>query len=736
MSALPVDTESPNQYLFDYQMMKRYMIDEEIIPDESILFNRPKPFYQVSKSAARLALVFSALLLFALVFLVVNINQRRRAEKALRVSESRYRGMIENIQDTFYRTDTQGILIFISSSGARLLGSDSPQEMVGRPIASFWNVPEERLELLEAIQRDGVVHDYEVLLVRKDGTPVSVSTTSSYYHDKDGNVLGVEGVFRDITERKQAEASLLAERQYLIDIIDSLPDATFIIDTNQRVVVWNRAAEEMTGVGRHQLLDKGAYAYAVPFYGEPRPILIDLLYKPEKELEQLYSPITRIGDKIYAETFIQSLNNGKGAHLWGGAAPLYDQSNRRIGAIEVIKDITEIKKTEISNIDLQAQLLQAQKLESIGRLAGGVAHDFNNMLGVILGHTELAQNQLEKDHPLFSSLEEIRKAGQRSVNITRQLLAFARKQTIAPQLIDLNETVYGMLTMLRRLIGEDIQLKWLPGKSVGAVNMDPSQLDQILANLLVNARDAIADIGVIIIETDTVSIDAAQCESYKYFVPGKYVLLAVSDNGSGIDPDIMDNVFEPFFTTKKTGKGTGLGLAMVYGIVKQNNGFINVYSEAELGTTFKIYLPQSTRSKALTPKNAPLNKAIQGNETILLVEDETMILDLTKKMLELEGYKVLPAKMPGEAVRLANEHAGEIHMLMTDVVMPEMNGKELSRILVSLYPNLKLLFMSGYTANVIAHHGVLEEGMHFIQKPFTRNDVAAMIREVLNNDDD
>jgi PAS domain S-box-containing protein len=739
VSSLPVDTNSPNQYLFDHLMMKHYSIDEGIFPDDSISFNSPEPFYRVSKAFGVTVLVFSALLLTALVFLAVNIYRRRQALLALRKatasleqSEAGYRGMIENIQDTFYRTDAQGVLLFVSPSGARLLGYDSPREMIGRPNASFWNNPEARLKMLEILKRDGAVRDFEVILVRKDGSPVPVSTTSSYYHDQDGQILGIEGIFRNITERKQAEADLLAERQYLTDIIDSLPDATLIIDTDNCLVVWNRAAEAMTGVQREELLGKGDYAYAVPFYGKPQPILIDLINISEKERERSYSSVRRLDDKIYAETFIQTLNDGEGAYLWGVAAPLYDRSGLRIGAVEVIKDISDLKKSEKTNIQLQEQLLQAQKIESIGRLAGGVAHDFNNMLGVILGHAELAQNQIDPGHPLFENLEEIRKAARRSADITRQLLAFARKQTIAPKLIDLNETVDGMLTMLRRLIGEDIHLAWLPGKNLGLVNMDPSQLDQILANLFVNARDAIADTGKVTIETDTVGIDEAYCKMHTDFVPGEYVMLAVSDNGCGMDAETMAHLFEPFFTTKEMGKGTGLGLAMIYGIVKQNSGFINVCSELGQGTTFKVYLPQHGGNAVPTPQEDTTGSVARGNETILLVEDEPMILDMTKAMLELHGYKVLPAPTPGEAIRLAQEHAGDLHLLMTDVVMPEMNGRNLAKNLLSLYPKLKCLFMSGYTANVIAHQGVLDEGVHFIQKPFSVNDLAAKTREALD----
>ncbi len=567
---------------------------------------------------------------------------------------------------------------------------------------------------------------------RKDGTIIEVLLSSTPV-DLRNHSRGITFTALDITERKQAEADLLAERQYLTDIIDFLPDVTFIIDTDQRVVFWNRAAEAMTGVKRDDLLGKGDYAYAIPFYGKRRPILIDLLNLPEKERESSYSHVKRVADKVYAETFIQTLNNGKGAYLWGVAAPLYDRTGLRTGAVEVVKDITELKKSEKTNIQLQERLLQAQKIESIGRLAGGVAHDFNNMLGVILGHAELAQKQLDKTQPVFNNLEEIRKAAQRSAEITRQLLAFARKQTIAPQVIDLNISVDEMLTMLRRLIGENINLAWLPRQSLWSVNMDPSQLDQILANLFVNARDAIVDTGKVTIETDNVAFDETYCRMHAGFLPGEYVMLAVTDNGCGMDAETMAHLFEPFFTTKEVGKGTGLGLATIYGIVRQNSGFINVYSEPGQGTTFKIFLPRHKDSAVPALKENVTGTVLRGHKSILLVEDELMILDMTTAMLELHEYTVLPATTPGEAMSIAQEHAGDIHLLITDVVMPEMNGRDLARNLLSLYPSLKCLFMSGYTANVIVHQGVLDEGVNFIQKPFNMEDLAVAIREALES---
>jgi two-component system, cell cycle sensor histidine kinase and response regulator CckA len=390
------------------------------------------------------------------------------------------------------------------------------------------------------------------------------------------------------------------------------------------------------------------------------------------------------------------------------------------------------ESSERKRESLEDQLIQAQKMESVGRLAGGVAHDYNNISSIIIGYSELALEKVEQSDPLHDDLLEISTAARRSTDITRQLLAFARQQTIAPKVLNLNDTIESMLKMLRRLIGEDINLAWLPGAETWPVRMDPTQVDQILANLCVNARDSIADVGNVTIETKNISFDEDYCDDHPGFFPGEYVLLAVSDDGSGMAPEILDKIFEPFFTTKGLGKGTGLGLATVYGIVKQNNGFINVYSEPKKGTTIKIYLSRHAGQVFEAHRENNLEIPLSQGETVLLVEDDGSILKLGKRILEDLGYDVLSATSPIKAAMLAEEHAGEISLLITDVVMPEMNGRELSNQLQSRYPDLKTLFMSGYTANVIAHRGVLEDGVCFIPKPFSKKDMAVKVREVLD----
>lgn len=397
------------------------------------------------------------------------------------------------------------------------------------------------------------------------------------------------------------------------------------------------------------------------------------------------------------------------------------------------RDVTEKKEAELERNRLEAQLIQAQKMESVGRLAGGVAHDYNNMLGVIIGHAELGLSELDAESPVRDDLEQILKAAQRSADITRKLLGFARKQPISPKILDLNDTVTGMLKMLRRLIGEEFQIVWMPGGNLSPIKMDPSQLDQILANLCVNSKDAMAKGGNITIRTGKAHLDEAYCSAHAGFVPGQYVMLSVSDDGCGMEKETLDHIFEPFFTTKEVGKGTGLGLSTVYGIVKQNNGFINVYSEPGKGTTTKIFfVPQ--RLEITQNKHASGSGIVKGrNETILLVEDDRGILDITHNMLERLGYRVIAAQSPKEALALSKRESPEINLLMTDVVMPEMDGKELASLLKAERPSLRTLFMSGYTADVVVNHGVVDKCAKFISKPFSVAELSIALRDILES---
>jgi signal transduction histidine kinase len=425
-------------------------------------------------------------------------------------------------------------------------------------------------------------------------------------------------------------------------------------------------------------------------------------------------------------------NDGEVRWVSGLGALKTDADGRELLLMGTIQDITEQKKREEAEEKLEAQLHQAQKIESIGQLAGGVAHDFNNMLGVILGRVDLALRKAGSSSTLVTDLQEISKAAQSSAALTRQLLTFARKQVIAPKVLDLNEAVGGMLKMLQRLIGENIQLSWNATANLWPVKIDPSQLDQILANLCVNARDAIAGIGKISIKTENRTMDESATNALPYdVVPGNYVQLCVSDDGCGMDKQVQAHIFEPFYTTKEVGCGTGLGLATVYGAVKQNHGFLTFDSEPGLGTAFNIYLPWA--SKAVEAQQETAEKPLLlGTETILLVEDDKMVLDMEMSMLKENGYTVLAAITTDLAQTLAMEHPGPIHLLVSDVIMPEMNGRELSEKLMLFRPDMKILFLSGYTADIISCEGVVEDEIHFLQKPFSFQTLTAKVREVLD----
>ncbi len=425
-----------------------------------------------------------------------------------------------------------------------------------------------------------------------------------------------------------------------------------------------------------------------------------------------------------------------GSTVWAEVITSYyvDEESGRVQVRGVTRDVTERKRAEAERSELQERLQQAQKMESIGRLAGGVAHDFNNMLAVILGYAELAENQVEPSTPLRRDLEQIRKAAGRSADLTRQLLAFARKQAVVPKVIDLNEAVAGMTNMLRRLIGENVQLRLELSPQVWPVEVDPSQVDQVLANLCVNARDAIRDVGTVRIETANVTLEEGHRGSDGEVVAGEFVRVTVRDDGCGMDGAVVAHLFEPFFTTKEVGKGTGLGLATIYGILKQNRGFVEVRSEPGVGSTFAVHLPRKAdapRAKAWSSAPAATPK---GRETILLVEDEPELLKLTKRLLERLGYTVLASLHAKEAIELAHAHAGRIDLLLTDVIMPALNGRDLAERLLADFPRMKRLFMSGYAADVVGAEGLLDDRTPFLTKPFSNDALAIKVRAVLDAD--
>ena len=574
--------------------------------------------------------------------------------------------------------------------------------------------PDDLMPTLEKIQNTidkRKNHQVEFRFRHKNGSYRWILAQGSLFLDESGRPIKMRGSHIDITERKQSEQKLMESKQKFQSMVENIGIGVSMISLTMEVLELNRQMSEwFPDVDLRQ-----------------RPICHQAFNNPPRDHLCDYCPTSKtLQDGKVHESTITTPGTGGFRNFRVISSPIFDEKGEVTAAIEMFEDITE-------HLNLQAQLIQAQKMESVGRLAGGVAHDYNNISSIIIGYSELALEKIEQSDPLHDDLMEIISAAKRSTDITRQLLAFARQQTIAPKVLDLNDTLESMLKMLRRLIGEDIDLAWLPGAKVWPVNIDPSQVDQILANLCVNARDAIADVGKVTIETRNISLDEDYCADHAGFVPGEYVLLSVSDDGKGMTPETLDKIFEPFFTTKSLGKGTGLGLSTVYGIVKQNNGFINVYSEPKNGTTIKIYLSRHTGQAVEAHSEKTLEFPLsRGSEVVLLVEDDASILKLGKRILEDLGYAVLSTKSPSEAARLAEEYTGEINLLITDVVMPEINGRELSKQLQTLNPDLKTLFMSGYTANVIAHRGVLEDGVCFMSKPFSKNDMAVKVREVLD----
>ena len=645
--------------------------------------------------------------------------KRQKIEEVLRESEKKYRILFEGINDAVFVHDLDedclpGRFLQVNDVACRRLGytREELMSLTPRDITmpeEYERIADKRIGL--ASQGDLLV---ETIHVTKDGLKIPVESNIRKFPYLDRQVA--LSISRDITERKQAEEALRQAEENFRRSLDESPLGVRIVTEEGETVYANRAILDMHGYDSNE---------------EYKTTPVEKRYTPESYAEfKIRRDKRRQGVDVQFEYAINIIRkNGEVRHLQVFRKEILWDGKRQFQVI--YQDITERKRAEAEKVKLQAQLNQAQKMEAIGQLAGGIAHDFNNMLNIILGYSKMALMKLEPSNPLNASLQEIMNAGLHSSDLVRQLLAFARKQTIAPKVMDLNDTVAGMLNMLRKLIGEDIDLLWMPAANLWPVKMDPAQVDQILANLAVNARDSISGVGKVTIETGKAEFNETYCAQHAGFVPGHYAMLAVSDNGCGMDKDTLEKIFEPFFTTKEIGKGTGMGLATVYGIIKQNNGFINVYSEPGKGTTFKIYLPCREEEEMASDEPRAQAKPLTGTETVLLVEDNEALLEMSKMMLEELGYTVLAAGSPNEAIKLAEQYAGDIHLVLTDVVMPDMSGRDLQKRLSALWPSLKFLFMSGYTANVIAHRGILDEGVHFLQKPFFMNGIAAKVREAL-----
>jgi len=641
--------------------------------------------------------------------LKAELKIRQQAETEQRASEERFRNLFNSIRDALVVADVEHKITQCNFAFSELFGY-TEEEVLGWETSILYADPAEFAAVGDEIRRrmDDPAFFCTLTYKRKNGTKFRGETGVFYARDAQGEIYGFIGSIRDITAREATEKKLRDSEQKFRDLFQRHTAVKLLIDAQSGAIVdANQAAVDFYGWSLEELKTM-------------RIQEINTLPAEEvaAEIEQ-----ARSQQRVHFE-FRHRRADGSVADVAVFSSGI--RFNKKNLLHEIFHDITQQK-------ELEAQLTQAQKMESVGQLASGIAHDFNNMLAVILGYAGLALKNVAPESKIHADLQKVLDAAHRSAEMTRQLLAFSRKQTIAPQVLDLNSEVEKFLKILRRLIGENIDLAWHPSPHIGPIKIDPAQLDQLLTNLCINARDAINGVGKVIIEAGCVSFDADYCSRHSGFEPGEFVLLAVSDTGCGMDEATRQHIFEPFFTTKAVGEGTGLGLATVYGIVKQNHGYINVYSEPNKGTTFRLYLPLQQPAAAAEDCAAvePLPRA-QG-ETLLVVEDEETVLALTLRMLKNLNYQVLSAKTPTEGLDLARRHPEEIVLLLTDMVMPGMNGRQLAAQLQQENPKLKVLFMSGYTPETIAHQGILEAGVHFLQKPFSERDLAQKVREALED---
>jgi two-component system cell cycle sensor histidine kinase/response regulator CckA len=646
------------------------------------------------------------------IAVLVDITERKRAEEALRESEERFRKFADEASFEGVVIHDKGKVLDVNRQFATMHGYEVSELL---EIDTFTSIaPESRDIVLKHIQ-EGYEKPYEAVALRKDGSkfPMEIHAKKIPFHGK----MVRAATIRDMTERKKADEALRVSEKRFKELFDEAPVGYFEYDAQGRIASVNRTELEMLGYTAEEMIGHPLWEFVVGEETVHQQILgkIAGTIPPARGLERTY--------KRKDGTILPVLIEDR---------LLRDENGKITGIRSTIQDITERKRAEEEKAALQEQLRQSQKIEAIGRLAGGIAHDFNNLLTVIKGYSQLSLVETKDGSPLKENLEEIKKAAEKAADLTRQLLAFSRRQILEMKVLDLNNLLMDLDKMLHRLIGEDIELITLLADGLGRVKTDPGWVEQMIMNLGVNARDAMPNGGKLTIETANVELDDAYARGHIAVKPGRYVMLSVSDTGVGMTPEVRQQVFEPFFTTKEKGRGTGLGLSTVYGMVKQSGGNIWVYSEPGQGTAFKIYLPRVDEPLEELKERVVKEELPQGKETVLVVEDEEAVRQLAVRILKGQGYTVLDTPDGEGALVICEKQKESLHLILTDVVMPGMSGRQLVERCWQIRQDFKVLYMSGYTDNAIVRHGVLEEGVNYIQKPFTVEGLARKVREILD----
>ncbi len=655
--------------------------------------------------------------LIGAVHIMSDITESKLAEEALRESESRYRNLIGTARDVIFTLSTNGTISSLNPGFETITGW-SRAEWVDKPFILIVHPRDKKLtlEMYQVTLQGKTTPMFESGILTQQGEYVIGEFILTPQYEA-GQVVSVLGIARDITERKRAEETLRDSEARFQELFDEAPVGYHEVDAEGRIIRINRTELEMLGYSAEEMVGQPAWEFIVEEETSQQAILTNSssTIPSTQSLER----ICRRKDRTAFPVLIQR-------------RVIRDANDRVTGIRSTVQDITELKGMGREKANLEEQLRQSQKMEAIGRLAGGIAHDFNNLLTIIKGYSQLSLMEFKESDPLRGNIEEIQKATDRASALTRQLLAFSRRQILEMKVLDINTLLKDLDKMLHRIIGEDIELVTLLANNLGRVKADPGQVEQVILNLAVNAKDAMLSGGKLTIETVNMELDESYVRTHAEVIPGRYVMLSVSDTGVGMTPEVKEQIFEPFFTTKEKGKGTGLGLSTVFGIVRQSEGNIWVYSEPGQGTTFKIYLPRVDEPLEEVGEKIVMEESPRGSETILVVEDDEDVRKLTVGILRRQGYTVLEASQGEEALLICEQHKEPIRLILVDVVMPGMSGHALAERLAPLRPEMKLLYMSGYTDNAIVHHGVLKKGTDYIQKPFTVDGLVRKAREVLD----